>query len=384
MSVMLSGALIVRDESRVLAECLASIRDIVDEIVVVDTGSVDDSVEIARRFGARVIHHPWRDDFAQARNVALEGARGEWILYIDADERLSGGDRASVEQLLTDAPEVAFRLLLAPDLVSTPYLEYRLWRQDPRVRFEGQIHEKVTPAIAAVAESDGRPIGDCELLLTHVGYEGDQVHKHLRNLPLLRAEVPRDPDNLFNRHHLARVLRGLGQDQEAAQVLADAVDVARRRPFDQLGVLVFTDLIRLRRERGEDVGALLAEARAFYPDNKLLWWIEATVRMADGRYLEALALLDRLLAVDLAALPVAGPAYDARIFGEFANEARGACLFRLGRYAQAADAYEQALRSDPGNLVYRSKWTVADGRSHSADARLEPRLRPGTAAAELM
>ena len=381
---MLSGALIVRDESRVLSECLASIRDVVDEIVVVDTGSVDDSVEIARRYGARVIHHPWRDDFAQARNAALDAARGEWILYIDADERLSGGDRASVEQLLTGAPEVAFRLLLAPDLVSTPYLEYRLWRQDPRVRFEGQIHEKVTPAIAAVAESDGRPISDCELLLTHVGYEGDQVHKHLRNLPLLRAELPREPDNLFNRHHLARVLRGLGQDQEAAQVLADAVDVARRRPFDQLGVLVFTDLIRLRRERGEDVAALLAEARTFYPDNKLLWWIEATVRMADGRYLEALALLDRLLAVDLAALPAEGPAYDARIFGEFANEARGACLFRLGRYAQAADAYEQALRSDPGNLVYRSKWTVAEGRSRSAEAGLEPRLRPGTAAADLM
>ena len=106
--------------------------------------------------------------------------------------------------------------------------------------------------------------------------------------------------------------------------------------------------------------------------------------MADGRYLEALALLDRLLAVDLAALPAEGPAYDARIFGEFANEARGACLFRLGRYAQAADAYEQALRSDPGNLVYRSKWTVAEGRSRNAEASLEPRLRPGTAAADLM
>jgi tetratricopeptide (TPR) repeat protein len=372
MSVLLSGALIVRDESRVLAECLASIRDVVDEIVVVDTGSVDDSVEIARRGGARVIAHPWHDDFAEARNVALDAARGEWILYIDADERLSGGDRASVERLLTDAPEVAFRLLLAPDLVSTPYLEYRLWRQDPRIRFRGQIHEKVTPAITAVAESDVLPISDCELLLVHVGYEGDQVQKHLRNLPLLRAELPHEPDNLFNRHHLARVLRGLGQDQEAAQVLAEAVDVARQRPFDQLGVLVFTDLIRLRRQRGEDVGPLLAEARALYPENKLLWWIEATVRMSGGRYLDALALLDRLRAVDLAALPGEGPAYDARIFGEFADEARGACLFRLGRYAEAAEAYAEALGSDPGNLVYRSKWTVAQARARTAPTRPGP------------
>jgi glycosyltransferase involved in cell wall biosynthesis len=363
LAVLLSGTLIVRDESRVLAECLASIRDVVDEIVVVDTGSVDDSVEISERYGARVIHHRWRGDFAEARNIALDAARGEWILYIDADERLSGGDRAAVEQLLTGAPEVAFRLLLMPDRVSTPYLEYRLWRQDPRIRFRGQIHEKVTPAIAAVAEGDGRPIGDCELLLTHVGYEGDQVHKHLRNLPLLRAELPREPNNLFNRHHLARVLRGLGEDDEAAEVLADAVEVARWHPYDQAGVLVFTDLIRLRRSHGEDVGELLAEARALYPDNKLLWWIEAAVMISENRHADALAQLDRLVAVDLSTLPGEGPAYDARIFGEFAQEARGACLFRLGRYAESAEAYAQALHDNPDNLVYRSKSMVARGRA---------------------
>ena len=368
--MLLSAALIVRDESRVLDGCLASIRDVVDEIVVVDTGSVDDSVKIARSYGARVIHYQWRDDFARARNAALDAARGEWILYIDADERLSGADRAAVEGLLGGAAEVAFRVLLAPDLASTPYLEYRLWRQDPRIRFRGRIHEKVTPAIAAVAEFDGRRIGDCEFLLTHLGYEGDQLHKHLRNLPLLRAELPREPENLFNRHHLARVLRGLGQDEEAAQVLEEAVEVARQRPYDPLGVLVFTDLVRLRRERGEGIVELLAEARGLYTQNKLLWWIEATVLMSDGRHDGALRLLDRLIAVDVADLPGEGPAYDARIFGAFAQEARGVCLFRLGRYAEAADAYAQALRSDPDNLGYRSKWTVAHARAQAHGTRV--------------
>jgi glycosyltransferase involved in cell wall biosynthesis len=364
--MLLSGALIVRDESRVIGECLASIRDVVDEIVVVDTGSVDDTVDIANRYGARVISHPWHGDFAAARNVALDAAAGEWILYVDADERLSNGDRASVEQLLTGAREVAMRLLLRPDLVSTPYLEYRLWRHDPRIRFKGKIHEKVTPAIARVAREDGRPIRDCDLLLTHVGYEGSQIHKHLRNLPLLRAELEQEPDNLFNRHHLSRVLRGLGEDEEAVQVLTDAVDVARRSPHDVLGVLVFVDLIRMRREQGENVDELLSEARTLYPENKLLWWIEAATRISAGGYADALDLLDRLVAINLAALPREGPAYDARIFGEFAHEARGSCLFHLGRYDAAADAYAQALAANPGQLSYHAKRTVAQGRARQA------------------
>jgi tetratricopeptide (TPR) repeat protein len=364
-AVLLSAALIVRDEASVLGACLESIRPIVDEIVVVDTGSVDDSPEIAAGYGARMIHRRWNDDFSDARNAGLDAARGDWILYIDADERLSRADRAAVERLLENPREVAFRLLLQPDLISTPYREYRLWRHDPRIRFRGQIHEKVTPAIAAVAAAERRPIGDCELLLTHVGYEGDQTHKHRRNLPLLRAQLAREPNNLFNRHHLARVLRGLGQEDEAGDVLADAVELARRRPHDPLGVLVFTDLVRLRHEREQDGSDLLAEARARYPTNKLLWWIDASARLRDGRYTESLELLDRLLSVDMATLPSEDVAYDRRIFGELALEARGTCLFRLGRYDEAAEAYEEASRIDPSNLSYRSKTTVARGRSEA-------------------
>lgn len=367
--MLLSAALIVRDEARVLDECLSSIRDVVDEIVVVDTGSVDDSPAIAARHGARVIHHPWRDDFAESRNVGLDAARGEWILYIDADERLAPTDRGTVERLLSGANEVAFRVLLRPDLKSTPYYEYRIWRHDRRIRFRGRIHEKVTPAISAVARADRRPITDCELLLTHVGYDGDQAHKHRRNLPLLRAELAHGSANLFNRHHLSRVLQGLDQKDEAAQVLTVATELARGMPADPLGVLVFTDLVRLRDQQGEDVTELLAEARARYPSNKFLWWIEAAHHLKESRYAEALELLDRLLDVDLASLPAEGVAYDARIFGEFAHQARGVCLFRLGRYREAADAYAQASQANPASLEYRAKEKVALGRAGQAQFR---------------
>jgi tetratricopeptide (TPR) repeat protein len=94
--------------------------------------------------------------------------------------------------------------------------------------------------------------------------------------------------------------------------------------------------------------------------------VEATDRLSEGRYVDALELLDRLLAVDLSALPAEGAAYEERIFNEFAHEARGACLFRVGRYAEAADAYAEAWRLNPASLAYRAKGLVAQGRADSA------------------
>jgi hypothetical protein len=256
---LLTAALIVRDEEAVLDECLASIREVVDEIVVVDTGSVDHTCEAARSHGARVFHHPWNDDFAEARNVALDHVTGDWVLYIDADERLVDPDRQKVEGLLTDADATAFRLLLHPEERASAYLEYRIWRNDPAIRFEGIIHETVVPAIVRLAEREHRPVRIADLVLRHVGYEGDQRHKHLRNLPLLRREMRRNPTNLFVRHHLFRVLHGLGEHEEADSVLLDALslveEAAAGGPFDASGVLILSDAIRLREAQGQDAGA---------------------------------------------------------------------------------------------------------------------------------
>ncbi len=369
MGGLLAATLIVRDEACVLGTCLGSIRDVVDEIVVVDTGSADDSVEIARSFDALVERQAWTDDFAEARNKALDLASCEWILYIDADEELAPVTRGQVTTLLSDAPEVAFQLLLRPNARSTPYREYRLWRHDPRIRFEGAIHEKVVPAIYAVSQADRRPIGVCDLLLTHVGYEGDQTHKHRRNLPLLERQLEVEPDNLFNLHHLARVQEGLGRTAAAVGTLERAVEVARNGPFDDpVGSLVFGELVRIRRDHGVERADLVAEARRRYPENYLLLFHEGRLRLDEGRFEEALPLFDQLLSVDLAALPDAGPAYDELLFGSLAHESRALCLMRLERFEEAADAYVQAERCQPDDPSYRAKLELARARARRARA----------------
>jgi tetratricopeptide (TPR) repeat protein len=364
---LLTAALIVRDEARQLDGCLASLNGVVDEVVVVDTGSRDESVDVARAHGARVHHEPWQGDFSRARNAGLERTAGQWILYIDADERLRPTAREDVEALLAGSDAVAFRVLLHPHSGWTAYREYRLWRNDPRIRFHGIIHEKVVPAIEAVAAAEGRPIRDCALALDHLGYEGDQRRKHRRNLPLLRAELARDPRSIFNWCHLGAVLQALGETDEAERALVRAVELARAQPPGvEHGSLAYADLVRLRHERGDDVSELLTEALGRYPENWLLVWIKARSEIAAGRHEDALLWLDRLLHVDVAGLPDVGAAYDARLFGEFAHESRGLCLFRLGRYDEAAAAYAAAARSNPASLEHETRRRLAEARALSA------------------
>jgi tetratricopeptide (TPR) repeat protein len=374
---LLTAALIVRDEEAVLGACLDSLQSLVDEVVVVDTGSSDECAALAAGRGASVIHHPWRDDFAEARNVSLDAARGQWILYIDADERVVRGSRAALESILTDASEVAFRLLLRPTLGSTPYREYRLWRNDPRIRFEGVIHEKVVPSIHRVAAADGRGIGLADILLQHVGYEGDQTRKHRRNLPLLRRALEAEPDNLFVRDHLARVLDGLGHPDEAERVLEDAVEIARSHSFaDPLGVLACAELIQRRTARGATIQPLLAEARTAYPDNCVLLSLEGHELIRIGSYAEAVERFDRCLAFDPSGSHPDSPSYDERLLGEFAHAGRAFALFKAGRYAEAADAYRAAEALAPSDPAYTVKRQLAVARAGARSQRPELAAAP--------
>jgi len=211
----LSAALIVRNESAVIEGCLKSLVGQVDEIVLVDTGSCDDTIEKAQRFPIRLHHFAWCDDFSAARNFAIEQATGEWILYIDADERFEVPQPQMLSAVLADDRKVAWNLRFHPRVDWTPYAELRLYRNDPRIRFRGAIHERLHESVEAVACSDGKTIGDCDLTLRHVGYEDDQTYKNSRNIPLLRARLERDPTHLYSWWHLGQCL-DLAGDEEGA------------------------------------------------------------------------------------------------------------------------------------------------------------------------
>jgi tetratricopeptide (TPR) repeat protein len=357
---LLTAALIVRDEAAVLEDCLESIADVADEIVIVDTGSTDGTIDIARRRGAVVIEHPWADDFAEARNVGLERATGDWVLYIDADERLVEPDRHRMQALLRGSDAAALRVLFHPQLDASAYLEFRIWRNHPSIRFEGIIHETVVPAIVQLAEREGRPIDIADLVLRHLGYEGDQRKKHFRNLPLLRRELDRNPSNLFVRHHLFRVLSGLGEDEEAASVLADAllqVDALEAAgKLDELGALILYEVIRGQPASGPRRD-LLARALGLYPDNCAFLIVEARQLVDDGAFEAAIERVDRVF--QLAGSTPSRVAYNTRLLREAPHEIKALCLFRLARFEEAAAEYAHAAELVPSEMSYRVKRDLA-------------------------
>jgi glycosyltransferase involved in cell wall biosynthesis len=367
---LLSATLIVRDEERVLSACLQSLQTLVDEIIVVDTGSTDRSVELALEQGARVFHFAWRDDFAAARNFAIEQASGAWLLYIDADERVRAGDHAATRAALEDPGALAARVRFYPRSGFTAYPEHRLFRRHPHIRFKGIVHETMLPALNRLIAAGGATILDCDLTIDHVGYDGPQTHKTGRYLKLLEEALKCDPERLYLWWHLGCVHRDLGQIDRAETYWREgaARALAGERPSADASQC-HIELIALEILRGEDPVALIAEGRRLRPDNHLFRHFEAASLMKRERFADAVQLFAALAEIDPETL-VADSAYDKRIFAAAAAARAAECAFRAGLYDEAAQWYRVAERTSPDPLEFRTKRMLAE--IHERRARETP------------
>jgi hypothetical protein len=366
MPPRLSATLIVRDESAFIEACLASLAGTVDEIVIVDTGSRDDTLAKASRFPISLHHFPWCGDFSAARNYAIERASGDWILYIDADERLVVPDRAALGAMLADAGKAAFRLHLHPRVGWTAYAELRLFRNDPRIRFRGVIHERVQDTVDAVCESDRLGIGLTEVTLNHVGYEGDQTHKLGRNIPLLRDYLAREPTRIFCWWHLGEMLHLSGDEAGARAAWASGIDAVRAQPRAATALSdspPYVSLIQLQSDRGERVDALLSEALALFPRHLGLQWMAAKLRVEAGDDEGARPTLERLAAIDVDTFFDPDLAYEKALFSHLSRETLALCHFRAGRFAEAARWYRAAAPAAPDPAACELKARLAELRA---------------------
>lgn len=359
------AAIIARNEERFLAGCLESLRGLVEDIVVVDTGSTDTTPAIATAFGARLFEFTWCNDFAAARNKALDEARADWILYIDADERVKTPFARPIGSFLDLETDAGAYVRFSPRLGYTYFNEPRLFLKHHEIRFKGRIHESHLPDLHAYAAQHNLSIPKTPIEIEHLGYEGDQAHKHARNLPLLEEELARNPQRLYCWHHLAETLAALGRTDEALETcrrgLAITVDESSPKAVFDRRQLAQT-YARLLIDTGEDAGPLLTSLLREAPEDWSILYLKARFDLCRGDHGSARAISERLKSVDPENLGGGSVAYDKRLFRDLAWDLSAAAHLQAAAYSKAAFDYRKAAELAPEIAAYRVKAAALSAR----------------------
>jgi tetratricopeptide (TPR) repeat protein len=338
---LFAAVMIVKNEEQHLRRCLSSIRQVCDEIIVVDTGSTDATVSIAEQFGAKIFHRVWQNDFAAARNESLSHTNAEWVLYIDADEVVTNADLFPIRDVLNRAHDVAaFGVQLSPMIGWLPYTDFRIWRHDPQIQFVGEIHETTLPDIRRLADERNQQLIPIPLHIQHLGYEQDQTKKSLRNLPLLLQQLEETPRRINIIGQIGRIQQSLGNHDEAEQVLQKAVDIIREDGEKEItDVVAIVSLAQLLLSRGKDSQSLLVEAEELRPDYLVTHLVAAQNHLTHGRFAEAIKHAEILLEKKDSNPTDSRFAYNQSMFSIWPQHVLADSLFALGDYPQAWLAY---------------------------------------------
>jgi glycosyltransferase involved in cell wall biosynthesis len=349
--ILLSVCMIVKNEEEFLEKCLASLGSLADEVVIGDTGSTDKTPEIARDWGARVLTIPWTNNFAAARNTVLDHAHGKWILSIDADERIHPISKTDILPAFQDVSKIAFQSFLLPKKGLTPRHAIRIFRNDPRIRYRGIIHENIISGLNQAISESGGEIGTLPCVFDHFGYERKRVQKHHRNFPLLLSALKKNPGNTHILRHLGLTYKRLNQIPQAEETWRKAINFIRlKEKIEARDSLAYIDLIKCLQVQGKSTRLLLDEAIKTFPDNPELFFLNGREFISEGRFLKAIPVFKRLLKWGEEKNYDCSISYDARIFAAHALISLAACHFLVCDFSGSKLYCEKALKCDPENL----------------------------------
>lgn len=221
----ISGCIITKNEQENIAACISSLKPIVDEIIVVDTGSEDDTVRIAEDMGAFVVKQRWEDDFSKAKNYALEKAKGDWIIFLDADEYFTEDMipkvRPIIEKVHSDRSIDGIGSGITHIDKDTGHLigsdtTVRIYRNYKKIRYVNKIHEEIRNNGEALRCYDAK----AELSVMHTGYSASvQREKARRNLEMLLNS----PKNSSTPYYLATTYQILEDYENASKYAEEAL-----------------------------------------------------------------------------------------------------------------------------------------------------------------
>lgn len=256
MKNRISLCMIVKNEEKFMETCLLSVKEYVDEIIIVDTGSTDKTVEIASKYTDKIYHFTWINDFAAARNESLRHATGDWILVLDADEVLEPGSGELLRELTQSQSPQPYYLRIVNNVSAPDAVEHyliRLFDNSPDKKFQSAIHEQLT------VDPDLIISASAQIKIIHNGYGNDvmeQKGKIKRNIDLIEEklqETPEDPFHLFN---LGHTLMFTNRIDEAADALGKCVRLLGKKDLPSYIVMVYNDLVSIRMMQGNAFAAV--------------------------------------------------------------------------------------------------------------------------------
>ena len=266
---LLTLSMIVKNEEKALPHCIESVMDIVDEIVITDTGSTDNTIKIAESYGAKIEHFDWVDDFAAARNHSLKHSTGKWIIYLDADESLAKASVMEIRNLLLNAQEDCGGFVCRIDnahsldksgVMSGLYPRIFKNLKYPKLNFFGKIHEQISPSVFDM----GYSIYPSSIIINHAGYNINREElraKLKKNLHVLSQHTINEPENAYAWYQLGQTLAQMGLFQQAETALSNALKCGNLSEYIKSTAHLTLSNIYRRMQRYED--ALLSATAAY-------------------------------------------------------------------------------------------------------------------------
>lgn len=376
-------SMIVRNESKTLARCLTSVRAVVDRIVIGDTGSTDETISIARSYGAEIIPVPWTGDFASARNVVLQSSRCDWVLVLDADEMLDADGAEKLKQLIQQPGPAAYDIwrwnyvsetnsrsgeqgaLQNPYLLaeSRPFPAYvkslntRLFRRDPEVFFERPVHETVAYRLQAL----GLLSATAPFVIHHFGQAEDNKADRARKNELYHQiglqHLQTNPDDARTCFEL-----GLGElehfkrPEAALSLFTRALEINPR----DCNALIFAGVCLVRMQRYAEALDLLSHARQLNANSIVLDESMGDAYLHQQQHMQALASYESAMQRG---------SISALILAKW-----GICKLYIGQREQGLEALRQALQQEPAfpellDLIVIGAAIAQDNRFAAAIAR---------------
>ena len=298
----LSLCMIVKDESANIEACIRSITPILDEVIVVDTGSTDNTREIAKMLGAKVFDFPWCDDFSAARNESIRYATGDYIIWLDADDRIDPPEVNKIKLLKAMLPKEknkAFYFMVnsqCPINGETLYLQLRIFPNIQGAAFKGRVHEQVYNNLQKM----GVELVQTDIVIRHTGYHdsGAILEKSVRNLRIILDELKREPDNLLLQFNAARTLAGIGRGKEAVAYMKKIMEqpsVKEKHPHFFLETGMLMGKYYLEMGQPAEAALVLRELSQEFPEEGLVYFYLAESLLKKGEYREAIDEMHKAL-----------------------------------------------------------------------------------------